>query len=175
MHIASTEKHLCPANAPTPAQFYIQAPNSTKSMRVCRYRRGRLVLSAASLDFAVVGVSLTREEFTLKTGCVPRASPTPGGLSPQPTQQTRRSYRAYAVIADPGLSLRGVLEADGLPKGRRAGAIAQHDHGHQPSPAATPASPGSDPGRIGPSPPQSFPSQSTAGSTIIGPKLSRIK
>lgn len=88
---------------------------------------------------------------------------------------TRRSYRAYAVIADPGLSLRGVLEADGLPKGRRAGAIAQRDHGHQPSPAATPASPGSDPGRIGPSPPQSFPSQSTAGSTIIGPKLSRIK
>ena len=41
-------------------------------MGVCRYR-GRLVLSAASLDLAVVGVSFTREEFTLKKECIPRA------------------------------------------------------------------------------------------------------
>jgi len=30
LRIAFTEKYLCPANTPTPAQFYLQAPNSTE-------------------------------------------------------------------------------------------------------------------------------------------------
>lgn len=138
MHIASTEKCLCPANTPTPAQFFVQAPNSTELRGLCRYTTGRLVLPAAALDFSMVRVSLRREEFTLKMGSTPRASHL-RGLRPKPDQ--------HRGATGPTLSPQTPNSAGSWGRMGCTRAMAQSGQGHQPSPAAT-MSPGSNPGWI---------------------------
>lgn len=143
MHIASTEKCLCPANTPTPAQFCVQAPNSIKLGELCRYRMGRLVLPAATLDFSMVRVSLGGEEFTLRTGSIlgpatweashPRLANTEPMANPRP--QTLRGPGDTWAAAGPWHSMASATSPALLPPPAQAptqggSSPAQHNHSH---------------------------------------------